>query len=317
MVKEFFGLTVSAGELHTFKSLMARYYRETYKKLLAKILSGKLLHIDETVLKLKTGKVYVWVFTNLEEVVFMCRSTREGDFLKKLLKNFKGVLVSDFYAAYDSIDCPQQKCLIHLIRDMNEDLLNNPYDEELQLITAPFGVLMREIIATIDQYGLKRSHLKRHERSVHRYFQSLATQVFRSGVAEILRERLLKYEAKLFTFLQYDGVPWNNNNAENALKQFVYYRERATGVMNEDGVNDYLVLLSIRQTCRYRGVSFLKFLRSRQRDIDAFDGRERPQGSAGIETYPKNFALYHFSRTPDEVEEKPDAAKEDIRPEGT
>jgi hypothetical protein len=27
----------------------------------------------------------------------------------ELLPNFKGVLVSDFYSAYDSMDCPQQK----------------------------------------------------------------------------------------------------------------------------------------------------------------------------------------------------------------
>ena len=26
--------------------------------------------------------------------------------------------MSDFYAAYDGIRCPQQKCLIHLIRDL-------------------------------------------------------------------------------------------------------------------------------------------------------------------------------------------------------
>src|SRR5262249_24270495 len=185
-----------------------------------------------TVLKLKTGKVYIWVFTNLEEVAFMCRPTREGDFLKQLLKDFKGALVTDFYAAYDSIDCPQQKCLLHLIRDMNEDLLNNPFDEELQSVTGPFGVLLREIVATIDRHELKQSYLKRHEQSVARYFQSLATQVFRSGAAEALRERLLKYEAKLFTFLQYDGIPWNNNNAENAIKQFAYYRKHASGVMS-------------------------------------------------------------------------------------
>jgi hypothetical protein len=50
----------------------------------------------------------------------MYRPTREGDFLHDLLKNFKGVLVTDFYAAYDSLECPQQKCLIHLMRDMNQ-----------------------------------------------------------------------------------------------------------------------------------------------------------------------------------------------------
>ena len=56
----------------------------------------------------------------------MYRPTREGDFLRTMLKDFHGVLVSDFYAAYDSIECPQQKCLIHLMRDINQELLNNP-----------------------------------------------------------------------------------------------------------------------------------------------------------------------------------------------
>ena len=52
-------------------------------------------------MKLRSGKGYVWVFTSLEEVVFMYKPTREGEFLREVLKGFKGVLVSDFYAAYD------------------------------------------------------------------------------------------------------------------------------------------------------------------------------------------------------------------------
>ena len=78
----------------------------------------------------KTG--FVWVFANMEEVAYVYSETREGDLLQTMLKDFKGVLVSDFYAAYDSIQCPQQKCLIHLIRDLNDDVLKHPYDEELK-----------------------------------------------------------------------------------------------------------------------------------------------------------------------------------------
>ena len=97
----------------------------------------------------------------------------------------------------------------------------------------------------------------------------------------------MKYQDKLFTFLKYDGVPWNNNNAEHAIKQFVYYREHTDGFMKEAGLKDYLVLLSIRQTCRYKGVSFLKFLLSRERDVDAFCQGRRSRRSPGIEVYPK------------------------------
>jgi hypothetical protein len=220
----------------------------------------------------------------------MYRPTRESGFLQKLLKNFHGVMVSDFYAAYDSIDCPQQKCLIHLIRDINQELLSHPYDAELQLVTQPFGSLLRTIVSTVDEHGLKRRYLQRHKREVSQYFQHLSSQSFRSESAEALRERLLKNQNKLFTFIEYDGVPWNNNNAENAIKYFAYYREDTVGVMSVEGLTDYLILLSIYQTCRYKEVSFLKFMLSRERDVNVFcEGRRRKKREPVIEIYPKGF----------------------------
>jgi hypothetical protein len=38
----------------------------------------------------------------------------------------------------------------------------------------------------------------------------------------------------------------------------------------EHGIQDYLLFLSIYQTCRLKGVSFLKFLRSGLLDLDTF-----------------------------------------------
>jgi predicted RecB family nuclease len=315
-LRECFGLTVYGHELLMFGSLMARYYRPGYKRLLAKILSGPVLHVDETEVKLRTGKGYVWVFASLEEVIFLYRPTREGDFLRKLLKDFKGVLVSDFYAAYDALDCPQQKCLIHLMRDMNQELLNNPFDEELQSVTGPFGVLLREIVTTIDQHGLKRCHLKRHDRGVDQFFEALAAQSFRSEAAEDLRQRLLKYRDKLFTFIRHDGVPWNNNNAENAIKRFAYYREDTVGIMKEAGLKDYLLLLSLCHTCRYRGISFLKFLLSRERDIDAFGTRRRVRRRPVIEVYPKGFVPPHLAGLRNKKGQKLDAPGEQANQEG-
>jgi hypothetical protein len=294
MFEEFFGLHIGRADIHRFKDLMARYHQGTYRGLLDKILVGGLLHVDETEVTLQAGKGYVWVFTNLEEVVFMYRPTREGDFLKELLKDFRGVLVSDFYAAYDSIDCPQQKCLIHLMRDINQDLLNNPFDEELQSITRPFGTLLRKIVTTVDEHGLKRRHLERHNPEVQRFFRELELQHFQSEAAEDLRTRLNRYREKLFTFIHHDGVPWNNNNAENAIKRFAYYREDTVGLLKEVGLTSYLVLLSICQTRRYKGVSFLKFLLSREQDVDVFCEGKQQRHEAPLETYPKGFVPPHY-----------------------
>jgi predicted RecB family nuclease len=293
--EEFFGLLVGDSEVYRFKTLMARYYRPCYRRLLKTILTGPVLHADETEVKLRTGKGYVWVLAAAEEVVYLYRPTREGDFLPGLLKDFHGVLVSDFYAAYDALPCPQQKCLIHLIRDMNQELLNNPFDSELQSITAPFGTLLRAAVEEVDRHGLKTRHLGRHVRAADRFFDDLAARSFGSEAAETLRARLLKYRDKLFTFLRHDGVAWNNNNAENAIKRFAYYREGTVGCLKETGLADYLVLLSIYQTCRYRGVSFLKFLLSGERDVDVFcEHPRRKRRRPLIEVYPKGITRPNF-----------------------
>src|SRR5215471_13175081 len=92
--------------------------------------------------------------------------------------------------------------------------------------------------------------------------------------------------------MEHDGVPWNNSNAENAIKRFAYYREDTAGTMKEEGLKDFLVLLSICHTCRYKGVKFLKFLLSREVDIDVFcEARRQKREGPSLELYPKGFVL--------------------------
>jgi len=290
LFRETFGIQVNWWEFLHFRHLLARYYRSTYRRLLAKIIAGPVLHVDETEVKLLNGTGYVWVFANLEATVYIYRPSREGNFLRKMLADFNGVLVSDFYAAYDGLNCPQQRCLIHLMRDMNRAILDNPFDQELQSITTPFGALLRSIVVTIDEHGLKRRHLERHSRAVATFFKAVTDHFYESDASKALQDRLLRNCDRLFQFLHHDGVSWNNNLAENAIKRFGYYRDDVGRTIKETGLTEHLVLLSIYQTCRVRDTSFLRFLLSRQRDIEGFTGSKRPARRARrIELYPKGY----------------------------
>ena len=98
----------------------------------------------------------------------------------------------------------------------------------------------------------------------------------------------MRYREKLFTFLRHDGVPWNNNNAEHAIKPFARDRAIADGVMSEHRLRDYLVLLSLYQTCKYRGISFLRFLLSGEEDLDKFhDTRRVSYSRTSLQVYRK------------------------------
>ena len=297
MIREFFGLRVTYVELHMFKALLARRYRPTVRHILTKLIAGAFMHADETHVNFQRGKGYVWVLANMEEVVYLYKPSKEGEFLYELLKGFTGVLITDFFSAYDSLPCEQQKCLVHLIRDMNHDLLTNPFDDEFKSLVSEFGQLLRTIVATIDRYGLKKRHMNKHTEDVERFFRMLDSQQFHSDCAQAYQQRFAKNRQKLFTFLRHDSVPWNNNNAEHAIKHYAQYRQGTDGQMTESGISDYLVLLSVYQTCRYKGVSFLKFLLSGEKDVDEFiEAGGNRRWITGIELYPNDFSSNHPRR---------------------
>lgn len=270
-----FGFGFPLGTTSAIKRAAALDYEECYNLLITHLCSGQLLHVDETKVSVKGVTGFVWVFANLEEVAYIYSESRESTLLDARLKDFTGVLVSDFYAAYDGIRCPQQKCLIHLIRDLNEDVLKHPYDDDLKRLVQTFAELVRPMVQTVDHHGLKSHFLRKHISSVNRFYRQLTAVALQSEAAVKLRNRLQKNQEKLFTFLSHDGVPWNNNNAEHAVKAFATLRKVIGGTSTEKGIREYLILLSICETCKYKGLDFLDFLRSGEKNIDAFALNQR------------------------------------------
>jgi transposase len=261
-MKQLFGLDLSRTIVGQLKTRAARIYRPAYDAILKKLASGHLLHADETKINIAGGFGYVWVFTNLEEVAFYFTETREAEVLQTLFSTFGGVLVSDLYDAYDAMTCPQQKCLIHLIRDLNEDLRKQPFNIELSKMVREFSAIIQPIVETIDRFGLKTRFLRKHKRDVERFFFQIANSDFQSEMVIKYKRRFEKNRDKLFTFLNFDGVPWNNNNAEHAIKSFALLRNVVRGSSSPKGMREYAILMSICETCKYKGINFLDFLRT-------------------------------------------------------
>jgi len=276
-----FGYQVGQPTLNGLKRRAAELYQDAYDEIKETLLNGKLIHADETHLSTKSSSGYVWVFTGMEEVIYLWSATREGNVAEQFLSGFNGVLVSDFYSAYDSISCTQQKCLVHLIRDLNEDVLKEPFNEEMKALVHEFTALLRPVIETSDRFGLKAHFLKKHRVEVARFYGRLLTREYKTELAQKAQDRFKRNKGKLFTFLDHDNVPWNNNNAEHAIKAFAALRDVIESFSTESGIRDYLVLLSIFQTCEYRGIDFLKFLRSGEKRVDGYLGKRHSRPRQG------------------------------------
>jgi hypothetical protein len=56
------------------------------------------------------------------------------------------------------------------------------------------------------------------------------------------------------------GVAWNNRNAEDAMRAFARLCRAIEGLSTPKGMEQYLILLSVCQTCRYSGLDFLAWI---------------------------------------------------------
>lgn len=267
---EVFGLNIEKSSAHIFKSYIMDYYQDTFEKISRKILNSPVLYVDETPIKMRYESGYAWVLTNTVETISFYRPTREGDFIKEYLGNYKGILVTDFYSAYDTLNCLQQKCLLHLIRDFNDDLLENPFDDEFKNMARDFTILLQEIVAAVDKYGLKKRHLKKYNQQVERFLKDVLSKEYISEVTQQYQRRFLKNQEKLFLFLNHDNVAWNNNAAEHAIKLLATHQNKNLAFFRESRMEEYLKIMSIYQTCKYKGISFLKFMLSKEKDIDSY-----------------------------------------------
>jgi hypothetical protein len=76
--------------------------------------------------------------------------------------------------------------------------------------------------------------------------------------------------------------PWSGRRVSGVLrvmksreKHFASRRKVKRTPFTEGGIRDYLLLLSIHQTLRYRNVSFWRILLSGETDIEAFTRSRR------------------------------------------
>jgi len=127
LLDEQFGEKVLPGSIAIFVGNISNFYAKTEENIINQLLKRSCIHADETRMNIKGENWYAWVFTDSKYVFFKLTKTRKTNFINAFLAKFNGILISDFYPGYDALPFKQQKCWVHLIRDINHDLLNCSY----------------------------------------------------------------------------------------------------------------------------------------------------------------------------------------------
>jgi len=114
-------LHLSQGALVAAVQTVAARGKELVQAQLAAIRASPVVHADETGWREDGVNRYLWTFST-PEACYYTHGSRERSVVEEVLgEAFEGVLVSDFYAAYTTLDgVRHQYCWAHLLRDVDE-----------------------------------------------------------------------------------------------------------------------------------------------------------------------------------------------------
>lgn len=118
ILKDLYKFEIADGEIANILEEISKKLHLEYERLKERILEAKSTHLDETSWQTQSENNYVWNLSSgeTEEAVFLIGRSRGKGNGEELLKGYKGVRITDCYAAYKNMDGEHQVCWAHIVR---------------------------------------------------------------------------------------------------------------------------------------------------------------------------------------------------------
>jgi len=273
------GVTLSRTTLTNLVHRSIELLRPIHDALLNSVLQSRLLAMDETPGKAgrkekgKMQRAWFWpVYGERDEVAFTLSLTRSTRHIEPLLKDFKGVLLTDGYGVYDSYckkhpDITQAQCWVHTRRYFDKAKEHEPeaVNHALELIGKLYGIEKR----------IRESNLGGEAKKYRRQEESkpLVDEFFHWCHQERQRPELIKtnplskalayaenHQASLRVFLDDPDVQMDTNHLERLLRCIPMGRKNYLFSWTETGAEHIAIIQSLLVSCRLQDIDPYKYL---------------------------------------------------------
>jgi transposase len=272
-----YGLHLSSGELVQILHTVAARGQACYADLQAAVRRAPFVHADETGWREDGKNGYVWSFSTPSERYFTYSPSRAGAVAEGVLSAepssleevtdapadktvsshaFRGVLVSDFYSGYCWYPGEHQRCWVHLLRDLHDLKEKHPSEPSVMEWVKAIRAVYDAAQIWVAEHPQERVSVRRRQRFTYQRQLETLGQVYAGvqGVAQrVLAERLMRFTPELFTFVEYPGVPSENNAAERAVRPSVIARKISGGTRSPKGSATRAILRSLFATWQLQG----------------------------------------------------------------
>jgi len=263
-------LSISTGEIVELlhRLTQAEKVQEAASAIKERVRKSAIVHGDETGWREGGQNGYIWLFCTPDgERYYEYDHSRAGAVVKRILgTQFKGTLVTDFYAAYNNLPCEHQRCWVHLLRDLHE--LKEDHKDDQQVIE--WAERLRSLYDTAQNAVRGKGRWGRWPPTVQQREMLYIELV--EGVAQLsgpyanakehgthpchtLSKRLMLHQDSLFQFVLQEGLSADNNLAERSIRPVVVMRKVSGGSQSERGSRTRMTLASLFGTWRAKGLN--------------------------------------------------------------
>lgn len=249
-------LDVSRGVLSAMVSRTAQKFKGCYEDIQSMLSQQGHLHADETGWRVNGNNHWLWSFSNEDVSFYKIDPTRSQAVVKNVLGEvYSGVLVTDFYGAYNQIDCAKQKCWPHLLRELHELKKNSPRSKEIAEFARKAKLFFNRGKKLQKEFEDKKDIDKKLKRLLSDT-DSWISKKYRSADIKRLCKRLFKYRNEIYTFIK-TGVAPTNNFGEREIRPAVLMRKISYCNRSDKGAHNQEVLMSVARTAEKQRLSFV------------------------------------------------------------
>jgi transposase len=248
------GLELSVGAIVGALRRVAERGESAVEEIRAAIRAGPVVQADETGLREDGANGYLWSFSTPTERYFV-RAGRNKEVVDEVLgPSFTGVLVTDFYAAYDHYDGPHQRCWAHLLRDIHALGERHPSAAGLRAWADRVHAIYERARRATGPTAARRRAQRQCEADLLAACQPYLDADAAVAPQATLCRRIAKYLPELFTFVADPAVPATNNAAERSVRPVVIQRKISGGTRSAAGTTTFTRLATLFGTWRARGL---------------------------------------------------------------
>ena len=267
-------IKLSQGTIINFKKELANNSLPIIEKIKEKLIKSKVLHVDETGVRVTGGLGWLHTTTNNKFTLYHMHQKRkpgEDDDLE-ILSYFVGILMHDHFKAYYSYTTmTHAECNVHILRYLKSVVECFNRKGATNLLNFLTTINNEKKIAI--QYGYTEFSKERIEEIEKKY-----VEILENWKEEFLEEnkgknysavaieernlfnRLLEYKDEHLLFIRNFEVPFDNNMAERALRMIKTKLKVSGCFRGEDKGRNFAIIRSVIETAKRHNMNLYNTL---------------------------------------------------------